>query len=156
MRDGSWIVEGKSNPDYNYSAPHGAGRLMSRTQAKRTLKLEEFINTMDGIFSTSICLETLDEAPEAYKPAAAIQAAIGDTAKIIHKLKPVYNLKSTDESFFIRKKKKLTNPGDNSKDAVWVRVKETLPVGTITTENESTLRAEFESTPREFCKQYRK
>ena len=105
MRDGSWICEGKSNPDFNYSAPHGAGRVMSRSQAKRALKLDEFQDTMKGIFSTSICAETLDEAPAAYKDAATIQAAIGDTAKIIHKLKPVYNLKSSDESFFERKKK---------------------------------------------------
>jgi RNA-splicing ligase RtcB len=156
MRDGSWIVEGKSKPDFNFSAPHGAGRLMSRTQAKRTLKLEEFINTMEGVFSTSVCLETLDEAPEAYKPADIIKAEIIDTAKLIHKLIPVYNLKCTDESFFVRKKKKLTNPGDNSPDAVWLRVKETLSENTVSVDNEANLRAEFETAPREFCKKHRK
>ncbi len=108
MRDGSWIVEGKSNAVWNKSSPHGAGRLMSRTHAKRSLDYEEYVKQMKdaNVFSTSICSETLDEAPNSYKDAAMIQAAIKDTATIIHQLKPVYNLKSSEEHSYGQKKKK--------------------------------------------------
>ena len=109
MAVGSWICEGKSNAEWNNSGPHGAGRIMSRGQAKRTLKLEDFQNQMNeaGVFSTSICAETLDEAPGSYKDASTIQAAIEPTAKILHVLKPVYNLKSAED--IKRKKGKVTN-----------------------------------------------
>jgi tRNA-splicing ligase RtcB len=107
MRDGSWIVEGKSNKTWNNSAPHGAGRIMSRGEAKRTLNLKDYERQMNdaGIYSTSICQETLDEAPDTYKKASVIQEAIGDTADIIRELKPVYNLKSSEDHFFGRKKR---------------------------------------------------
>jgi len=154
MRDGSWIVEGKSNPDWNYSAPHGAGRVMSRGQAKRTLNFAEFEEQMKGIYTTSVCLATLDEAPGTYKPAAIIQAAIHDTATIVHKLTPVYNLKSSEDNSFGRKKKFLAN--GNTPDDVWSRVKQTLPRETVTSENEPVMRAEFEKAPKEFCKKYRR
>jgi len=93
MRDGILICEGKSNPEWNYSAPHGAGRLMSRAQAKKNIKLENFTKQMDGIFSTSVCNHTLDEAPDAYKDAKVIEAAIEPTAKILARIKPVMNMK---------------------------------------------------------------
>ncbi len=154
MRDGSWIVEGKSNEEWNNSAPHGAGRVMSRNQAKRTLKLEDFEEQMKGIYTTSVCRATLDEAPDTYKPAAIIQDAIKDTATIIHNLKPVYNLKSSEEGVFGKKKKFATS--GNTPDDVWARVKETLPHELITKDTEQEYRAEFERSPRDFCEKYRK
>ena len=153
MRDGSWIVEGKSNEEWNNSAPHGAGRVMSRNQAKRTLKLEDFEEQMKGIYTTSVCRATLDEAPDTYKPAAIIQDAIKDTATIIHNLKPVYNLKSSEEGVFGKKKKFATS--GNTPDDVWARVKETLPQELITKNTEQEYRAEFERSPRDFCEKYR-
>lgn len=92
MRDGSLLCEGRSNPDWNYSAPHGAGRVLSRKQAKKRLSLDEFKKDMDGIYTTSVCEKTLDEAPEAYKQ--GIEELIGDTVKIIDRLKTVYNFKA--------------------------------------------------------------
>lgn len=93
MRDGILVCEGKSNPEWNYSAPHGAGRVMSRAQAKKNIKLENFTKQMDGIFSTSVCDKTLDEAPDAYKDAKVIEAAIEPTANILFRIKPVLNMK---------------------------------------------------------------
>ena len=93
MRDGILICEGKSNPEWNYSAPHGSGRTMSRTQAKKCLDIEQFKNQMTGIYSTCIGKETLDEAPDSYKPSEMIEQSIAPTAKIINRIKPLYNLK---------------------------------------------------------------
>lgn len=95
MRDGILVCTGKSNSEWNYSAPHGAGRLMSRAQAKKNLKLEEFESQMEGIFSTSVNYSTLDEAPNAYKDPATIEEAIGPTAIIIDRLTPVMNMKDS-------------------------------------------------------------
>lgn len=92
MRDGSLLCEGRSNPDWNYSAPHGAGRVLSRKQAKKRLSLDEFKKEMKGIYTTSVCEKTLDEAPEAYKQ--GIEELISDTVKIIDRLKTVYNFKA--------------------------------------------------------------
>lgn len=94
MRDGSIIAIGKGNPDWNYSAPHGAGRLMSRNVAKEGLTLEDFKKTMEGIYSTSINEHTLDESPFAYKPIEEILNNITETAKIIDIIKPIYNYKA--------------------------------------------------------------
>ena len=94
MRDGSLICESKGNADWNYSAPHGAGRTMSRRKAKARLSLKEFQNQMKGIYSTSVVPATLDEAPDAYKPMEEIVSTIGDTADIIDHIKPVYNFKA--------------------------------------------------------------
>lgn len=94
MRDGSLICVGKGNPDWNYSAPHGAGRQLSRSKAKEVIDIEEFKDTMSGIYSTSIGLSTLDEAPEAYKPMNDIISNISDTVDIVHHLKPIYNFKA--------------------------------------------------------------
>jgi tRNA-splicing ligase RtcB (3'-phosphate/5'-hydroxy nucleic acid ligase) len=94
MRDGSLVCVGKGNPEWNYSAPHGAGRLMSRTKAKETLSMDTFINDMGGIYSTSVCESTLDESPEAYKNLDEIKNAITDTADVVDILKPIYNYKA--------------------------------------------------------------
>lgn len=94
MRDGSILATGKGNLHYNYSAPHGAGRLMSRGQAKKELSMDEFKNTMDGIYSSSVKESTLDEAPMAYKTIDDIINNIGETVDIIDVLKPIYNFKA--------------------------------------------------------------
>ena len=94
MRDGSILAEGKGNPDWNYSAPHGAGRTMSRTAARKTLELEDFSKQMKGIYSTSVCEGTLDEAPGAYKTMGEILSAIEPTATVIDIIIPIYNFKS--------------------------------------------------------------
>ena len=93
MRDGSLICIGKGNEDWNLSAPHGAGRLMSRGDAKRRLSMEDFKESMKGIFTTSVGLETLDEAPSAYKPMDEIVRSIGDTVEIEQRVRPLYNFK---------------------------------------------------------------
>ena len=94
MRDGSLLCVGKGNENWNYSAPHGAGRLMSRNKAKEVIKITEFVETMKNIYSTSVNTGTLDEAPQAYKPMEEILQAITDTVKVIGIIKPVYNFKS--------------------------------------------------------------
>lgn len=96
MRDGSLIVRGKGNPDWNFSGPHGAGRVLSRKKAKETLKMEDFKITMKGVFSTSVSVSTLDESPMAYKPMDTILANIGDTCDIKSIIKPVWNVKAGD------------------------------------------------------------
>lgn len=97
MRDGSIIATGKGNPEWNQSAPHGAGRLMSRSQARRSLSMEEFKKSMDGIFTTSLSKETLDEAPFAYKPIDEIINNVQDTVVINRIIKPIYNFKASDD-----------------------------------------------------------
>lgn len=96
MRDGSLLCRGRGNPDWNYSAPHGAGRLMSRGQAKQNVTLDEFKNSMSGIYTTSVNQSTLDESPMAYKPMQEIIDNIGDTVDIIKVIKPVYNFKAAE------------------------------------------------------------
>lgn len=97
MKVGLLICEGKSNPDWNFSAPHGAGRLLSRSQAKSLLKLEKFKDDMKGIFSTSIGMGTIDEAPDAYKDPKIIEEAIEPTAKILDRVIPILNMKDVSE-----------------------------------------------------------
>ena len=94
MRDGLLICEGKSNPDWNCSAPHGAGRVLARNKALKTLDMEEFTKEMEGIYSTSVCRQTLDESPMAYKDKDLIMQAIQDTATIIDTIKPIMNIKA--------------------------------------------------------------
>lgn len=94
MRDGSILGIGKGNPDWNYSAPHGAGRIMSRSKAKENIELESFVETMKDVYSTSVGQSTLDEAPFAYKPSQEIIEAIEETVEIEKIVKPVYNFKS--------------------------------------------------------------
>lgn len=93
MRDGSLICIGKGNEDWNYSAPHGAGRTMSRKKAKESIKMEDFVESMDGIYSSCITPGTLDESPMAYKPMEDIIDNIGDTVSVEKIIKPVYNFK---------------------------------------------------------------
>ena len=94
MRDGSVLAVGKGNPDWNFSAPHGAGRLMSRTAAKERLDLEEYRREMAGVYTTSVSEATLDEAPMAYKSLSDIIDVIGESVDIIEVLKPIYNFKA--------------------------------------------------------------
>jgi len=94
MRDGTLLAKGKGNIEWNYSAPHGAGRILSRSQAKKRLNILEFEKEMDGIYTTCISKDTLDEAPMAYKSMKSIVEHIGDTIEILDVLKPVYNFKA--------------------------------------------------------------
>ena len=94
MRDGALICIGKGNEDWNCSAPHGAGRLMSRSKAQESLSLEEFEREMKGIYSTSVTERTLDESPMAYKSIDEIIEHIGPTAEITKRIRPVFNFKS--------------------------------------------------------------
>ncbi|MBQ5384688.1 MAG: RtcB family protein [Treponema sp.] len=96
MRDGSLICIGKGNEDWNCSAPHGAGRIMSRSKARKELSMDEFKSEMSGIYSTTVSKETLDEAPMAYKTMDDIVANIGPTADIVNVIKPIYNFKAAD------------------------------------------------------------
>ena len=96
MRDGSLICVGKGNAEWNASAPHGAGRLMSRTAARHTLSMEEYAREMAGVYSTCVVDETLDEAPMAYKSLAEIESQIGPTAEIVRRIRPIYNFKAAE------------------------------------------------------------
>ena len=95
MRDGALICIGKGNEDWNCSAPHGAGRAMSRKVASENISLEDFQKSMEGIYSSCICESTIDESPFAYKSMDAIVSNIKDTAEIIKHIKPIYNFKAT-------------------------------------------------------------
>lgn len=97
MRDGSLLCKGKGNEDWNSSAPHGAGRLFSRSQARGLLSMEEFSQAMGGIFTTSVCRDTLDESPMAYKPMDEILENIKETVDVIDILKPLYNFKAAGD-----------------------------------------------------------
>lgn len=96
MRDGCIIGKGKGNVDFNYSAPHGAGRLLSRSEAKEKINLEDFERTMEGIYTTSVNQSTIDESPFAYKPIESILENIKDTIEIVKIVKPIYNFKSSE------------------------------------------------------------
>ena len=94
MRDGSLICIGKGNPEWNCSAPHGAGRVMSRNEARKNVKLEDFVSSMEGIYTTSVCKETIDESAFVYKPMKDIVDNITETVDIVTILKPIYNFKA--------------------------------------------------------------
>jgi RNA-splicing ligase RtcB len=96
MRDGCIIGTGKGNEDWNCSAPHGAGRVMSRTKAKELVSLEEFEKSMDGIYTTSVNQSTIDESPMAYKTLDEIVENIKDTVDVLAIIKPVYNFKASE------------------------------------------------------------
>lgn len=96
MRDGSVLAVGKGNPDWNFSAPHGAGRLMSRTKAKENLSMEEYKHVMSGVYTTSVNEATLDEAPMAYKSLEDIIDVIKESVDVIDVMKPIYNFKASD------------------------------------------------------------
>ncbi len=96
MRDGSVLAVGKGNKEWNFSAPHGAGRIMSRAKAKSTLTLTDYRKTMEGVYTTSVNEQTLDEAPMAYKSLADIIDVIRESVDIIDVMKPIYNFKASD------------------------------------------------------------
>ncbi len=96
MKEGCIIAKGKSNQEYNYSAPHGAGRIMSRSQALKEININDFVDSMKGIYSSTISKKTLDESPFAYKPLESIINNIKDTVDIIEIIKPIYNFKSEE------------------------------------------------------------
>ena len=96
MRDGSVLARGKGNPEWNDSAPHGAGRIMSRTKAREILDLEAYKKMMEGVYTTSVNKTTLDEAPMAYKSLKDIIDVIQETVDVIEILKPIYNFKASD------------------------------------------------------------
>ncbi|XCY66640.1 RtcB family protein [Streptococcus iniae] len=94
MRDGSLICVGKGNADWNYSAPHGAGRVLSRTAARQQLDLSDYKKQMSDVYTSSVNINTIDEAPAVYKQAKEIEMLIADTVDVLHRLKPVYNFKA--------------------------------------------------------------
>ena len=94
MRDGSLLCTGRGNEDWNCSAPHGAGRLMSRGEAKQSFTVSQFKKEMDGIYTTSVGQNTLDECPMAYKGMEDILDNIGPTARVEKIIRPVYNFKA--------------------------------------------------------------
>ncbi len=96
MRDGSILAIGKGDPEWNYSAPHGAGRLMSRKKAKNMLSIDEYKESMKGIYTTSVNSNTLDEAPMAYKSIDDIIDTVSETVDILDVLKPIFNFKASD------------------------------------------------------------
>ena len=96
MRDGCIIGVGKGNEDWNCSAPHGAGRAMSRIQAKESISYDEYVNSMKGIYSSTVLPQTIDEAPMAYKPSEEIINLIQDTVEIKNIIKPIYNFKNKE------------------------------------------------------------
>ncbi len=97
MRDGSILARGKSNSQYNFSAPHGAGRVLSRTQANQIITLDEFKEAMKGIYSTSVQIDTIDESPFAYKSIEDILPNILDTVEVVSIMKPIYNFKASNK-----------------------------------------------------------
>lgn len=97
MRDGSLVSTGRGNDDWNQSAPHGAGRLMSRSAAKQSFTLTQFKTEMEGVYSTSVSRDTLDECPMACKTIEDIVSNIGPTADIVSVIRPIYNFKAGDE-----------------------------------------------------------
>ena len=96
MKEGALIVIGKGNPNYNYSGPHGAGRLMSRAMARKAISLENFEKSMEGIYTTCVNENTIDESPFAYKRKEDILPMLEDTAEIVKQIKPLYNFKASD------------------------------------------------------------
>ena len=97
MRDGSVIAIGKGSEEWNYSAPHGAGRIMSRGKAKEAINIEAYKESMKGIYTTSVSESTLDEAPMAYKSLEDIIDVINDSVDIIEVMRPVYNFKASED-----------------------------------------------------------
>jgi RNA-splicing ligase RtcB len=100
MRDGSILAVGKGNPEWNFSAPHGAGRVMSRKAAMRDLTMEEYRESMKGIYTTSVNEGTLDEAPMAYKSLEDILDVVKASVDVLEVLRPIYNFKATEEMMF--------------------------------------------------------
>ncbi len=117
MRDGILLCEGKSNSDWNNSAPHGAGRLMSRTEAKSKVDIDKFKRSMKGIYSTSVTKDTLDESPFAYKDSKIIEMAIEPTATIIDRIIPILNIKDSGKSESWKERKLAKKKREMNRDA---------------------------------------
>lgn len=115
MRDGSVIAIGRGNPEWNYSAPHGAGRIMSRTKAKETLNMEIYKEEMKGIYTTSVNEQTIDEAPMAYKSKKDIIDVIRESVDILEVMKPVYNFKASGDDGPWKKKNRKAREKDEEK-----------------------------------------
>lgn len=96
MRESSLIYIGKGNADWNYSSPHGVGRILSRAQVFKQLSMDNLIHSMNGIYSKTVIENTFDESPMVYKPMEEIVTNIQDTVKIINIIKPVYNYKASE------------------------------------------------------------
>lgn len=107
MRDGSLICMGKGNSDWNYSAPHGAGRILSRSKAKNIIDFKDFEESMRGIYTTSVALSTIDESPFVYKPMNEIIKNIKETVDIVSCIKPVYNYKAKDDINYVKNKEDI-------------------------------------------------
>jgi tRNA-splicing ligase RtcB (3'-phosphate/5'-hydroxy nucleic acid ligase) len=105
MRDGILILNGKSNTDWNYSSPHGAGRLFSRSKAKEMVDYDEYKKSMKGIVTTSVNKSTIDESPQSYKNSKLIETLIGDTADVVNRIKPILNIKDKSESMSWKERK---------------------------------------------------
>ena len=116
MRDGSIIAVGKGNAEWNQSAPHGAGRVMSRAKARETLNMESYKEAMAGIYTTSVNEDTLDEAPMAYKSLEDILDVIGETVEVIDVMKPIYNFKASNEDVPWKKRKEEADGTDNCQE----------------------------------------
>ena len=99
MRDGIVVCEGRSNTDWNCSAPHGAGRRMSRAEARRIISLGDYSKDMKDVYTTSVSMDTIDEAPAAYKDADSIIEIIGGTAKVLYRMKSKINIKAADRQY---------------------------------------------------------
>ena len=111
QKDGILLCEGKSNPDWNFSGPHGAGRKWSRSKAKEMVTVAQVEESMAGIYTTSICKETLDESVFAYKNSSTIEEAIEPTAIIIDRIKPILNIKDTGKAISWKEKRALIKKG---------------------------------------------
>ena len=114
MRDGSILATGRGNPDWNYSAPHGAGRVMSRSRARERIDMDEYRAAMAGIYTTSVNEDTIDEAPMAYKSLADIVDVVRDSVDIIDIMKPIYNFKAGGEDASWKRKRADTDPGEEA------------------------------------------
>jgi len=122
MADGMLICEGKSNPEWNHSSPHGSGRIMSRGEASRKIDLKDFKDKMKGIVSTSVCKSTLDESPQSYKNSDMIESAIDPTAKILDRVKPILNLKDKGDSMtWKEKRERMKKDKSRKKDRNQIR-----------------------------------
>ena len=117
MRDGSVIAIGRGNPEWNYSAPHGAGRIMSRTKAKETLNMEMYKEAMKGIYTTSVNEQTIDEAPMAYKSKEDIIDVIRESVDILEVMKPVYNFKASGDDGPWKKKNRKAGEADGKNNS---------------------------------------
>ena len=117
MRDGILILEGKSNPDWNFTSPHGSGRLFSRSRAKEVVDYDEYKKSMKGIVTTSVTRATLDESPQSYKRSDLIESLIQDTAVVLDRIVPILNIKDTGKQESWKERKANKKKRDLDRDA---------------------------------------